>query len=116
MMSVQKAVRGGLTLHVNDAPQFSNRRSGVCLATEGGVVVDAFALGVSTLVGRLKQDHDRILAGDPGEGPDVLLTIPANCTRDEIAAAKKALKDDGWEVWPGALRNDHQIYLGYYGA
>ncbi len=115
-MSVSKAVRGGLTLHVNDTPQLTTRRNGVQLATECGAVVDPFALAVNSLVGKLKQDHDRILAEDPGEGPDVLLTIPASCTRDEIAAAKKTLKDDGWEVWPGALRNDHQIYLGYYGA
>lgn len=115
-MAFREQVRPGLTLHVNDAPKLSRRRNGVLLATDGGDVVDPFRLSVKTLVGRLKGEHDRILAVDPGEGPDVLLTIPADCTHAQIDAAKKALREDGWEVWPGALRNEHQIYLGNYGA
>ena len=115
-MATNEAVRAKLTLHVNDAPHLCAHRSGVHIATKGGEVVDAFGLAVHMLVGRLKQEHDRIIAADPGEGPDTLQTIPDDCPRDQMAQAFKVLKEEGWEVWPGALKNDRTIYLGYYGA
>ncbi len=112
-MTAQTAsTRPALRLVVTDVPRLSARKKGVQVATVGGEVIDPFGLSVTTLVGALKKEHGRILAERPGEGPDVLVTLPAGCNPNQIAAAFKTLKDDGWEVWPGCLGNDKKIYLG----
>lgn len=116
MNASTQSKRPALKLHVNAAPRLCASRQGVHLATDGGAVVDAFGLDVHMLVGRLKLEHDRIIAADPGEGPDTLQTIPDDCPRDLMAQAFKVLKEQGWDVWPGALKNDRAIYLGYSGA
>lgn len=104
--------RPALRLIVTDVPRLSARKTGVQVATDGGAVVDPFGLSVITLVGALKKEHGRILAEHPCEGPDVLVTLPSGCNSNQIQAAFKRLKDDGWEVWPGCLGNDQKIYLG----
>lgn len=112
MTTQTESKRPALRLIVTDVPRLSARKNGVQVATDGGAVVDPFGLSVITLVGALKKEHGRILAERPCEGPDVLVTLPAGCNPNQIQAAFKTLKDDGWEVWPGCLGNDQKIYLG----
>ncbi len=112
-MTAQSASRrASLTLIVNNDARLSARKREVCVATVGGEVVDPFGLSVTTLVGRLKSEHGRILAERPSEGPDVLVALPDGCNPRQVDEAFKLLKEQGWEVWPGCLGNGNKVYLG----
>lgn len=116
-MSVRSECRRlGLRLIVNEEPQLNGRRREVHEATAGGEEVDPFEAGVTFLMKFMKKEHGRILAERPGEGPDVLVTLPEGCRSQQIDEAIKRLRNQGWEVWPGGINTALKVYVGCYAA
>lgn len=103
----------GLRLIVTDSPSLNARRGQLCLATEGGTIVDKHLNAVVTLADLMVADYNRQHAIDPLDTMPIV-TIPDGYTRAEKDEAIELLKARKWDFMNTHLHDydPKTIYMG----